>query len=132
MTSKKRNGQLTLQCEQLFRYVLQTYFPRSNKARTWQLEIVDPDHPALSGAHGKCVPESKTVFITPIPSNYVTSLESLMVHEVTHIVASKYHGKTFLSRLEKAALKARAIGKPIVSNQLLREIERYSEVTKTM
>jgi uncharacterized protein YbjT (DUF2867 family) len=55
-------------------------------------------------------------------------LAALLIHEIAHAVTASYHTKRWLTRMEKAAQRARAIGRPRLATIIRQEIDEYKHV----
>ena len=79
-------------------YVRQTFFPRWDRKRRWQIVEVDD----LDGSQGRCVREVKTISIVR-GMTAGDDLLVLLIHEIGHAVSNGYHARLWLLRMEKAA-----------------------------
>jgi hypothetical protein len=116
-----------VECNKLFQVVRNTYFPKWINGRHWKLEVLDDDHPEMfGGCYGKCVEKEKIIFLNGriIQTLDLDKLEVLIIHEITHSVTSDGHAEKFLRRLEKAAKKARTLGKTSIFKQISWEVQR--------
>jgi hypothetical protein len=79
-----------------------------------------------STAHGHCDDERKVVQIG-LTSDDDDALDALLIHEISHAVASPCHGETWQRRLALAADVARKIGRHRLAELLEAEIVNYRE-----
>jgi hypothetical protein len=105
--------------KELFQQIKRTFFPRWDRQGEWVFE----EHEDLNGAHGYCRPKEKSIQIT-VGEKLGVQLEMLLIHEICHAVASCSHGNPWLTRMEKAAVKADEVGKAELATAIWEEIER--------
>lgn len=104
-----------------FRAVLTTFYPRWRTSSQWCCT----SH-TRSTAHGKCDEERKVIEIG-IVSDDDDALDLLLIHEVSHAVASPGHGKTWQRRIAQAASVARRVRRLRLAELLDEEIVHYQE-----
>jgi hypothetical protein len=88
--------------EQRFDYIRTTFFPRWDRAHKW---TVGDKHADCQG-YGYCDTEGKQIIVKPDSPH---GQDVTLIHEITHAVASIYHGKKWRRRMEKAAQKAESL-----------------------
>jgi len=103
-----------------FEFVRRTFFPRWDRKRVWKFMVVDD----ADGAQGKSISRTKTVKIVPTDAD---SLKLLLIHEISHAVASNAHGDQWKARMEKAAQQAESEALTDLAAQIRDEIEAYTD-----
>jgi hypothetical protein len=104
-----------------FRAVLATFFSRWKAGSQWRCTTR-----TRSTAHGHCDEERKVIEIKCV-SNDDDALDLLLIHEISHAVASPGHSKTWQCRIALAANVARRVGRLRLVELLDAEIARYRE-----
>jgi hypothetical protein len=110
-------------------YIRQTFFPRWDRQRRWQIVQVDD----LDGAQGRCDRGSRTISI--LGSMTGDELLALLIHEIVHAVRNDYHGEAWLQGMEEAASRSDQNGAAGLAGVLRHQIADYRDgfrVTATM
>jgi hypothetical protein len=115
---KKKSERPTHQKE--FEYIKDTFFPRWRSGEKWKLRLSKSAHYI---GHGICDDEKKTIVVASFLSG--TELQKTVIHEICHAVTHNNHGNKFLTRMEKASDKAKALGLGELSKSILADIECY-------
>jgi hypothetical protein len=76
---------------------------------------------------GYCDFTSRIIKVASIPKSD-DELAVLLIHEMAHAATASYHTKRWLTRMEKAAHRAKAIGRSGLAMLLLKEIDTYRVV----
>ena len=127
------------QLEREFDAVRRNFFPRWDRNRDWKPRMVRDPY----GASGRCRPDTKTIEVSPsTPLEGDNGLTMLLIHEIAHAVTPHGHGRSWQRRMEKAAQRAEALGRPDLAEQLRAEFGEglrvhsapmiYSEITDTI
>ena len=116
--------------EQLFQDTCRDYFPRWRNAPHWKIREGsraqwggDDGGTWLSTEAGYCDEETRTIWITPHTN---LPLKVMIIHEICHAVAGKWHGQRFFNRLHQASERATALGDTTLATELQRHIELYN------
>ena len=104
-----------------FRAVLATFFPRWRAGSQWRCTSR-----TRSTAHGHCDEERQVIEIATV-SDDDDALDLLLIHEISHAVASPGHGKTWQRRIALAANVARRVGRLGLAELLDAEVVHYQE-----
>jgi hypothetical protein len=100
--------------------VLATFFPRWKAGAEWRCT----NRGSRGQAHGHCDVERHIIEILFV-SEDDDALDMLLIHEISHAVASLGHGKTWQRRLALATATARKLGRTRLAELLDAEINNY-------
>lgn len=104
-----------------FTAVRRAYFPGWDRMRLWRLRRV----PELNGAQGKCDNRTKTIRVAvPLVGD---AGAALLIHEIAHAVTNGGHGTRWQTRMERAAAKAAALGRPALTRLLREQVAGYDD-----
>lgn len=106
--------------QQHWKAVLATFFPKWKAGAGWRCT----NRGNRGQAHGHCDVEKRLIEILLV-SEDDDALDMLLIHEISHAVASLGHGKTWQRRLALAAAKARKLGRTRLAELLDEEIDNY-------
>lgn len=95
------------------------FFPRWDKQHNWKVT----QRPAFRG-NGCCDNVLKEIVIN---GSFDSSLDELMIHEISHAATHSYHGKKWQRRMEKAAIKADSIGREELATEIRKDYTAYSD-----
>src|ERR1700730_1313962 len=96
---------------QAWAVVKRDYFPRWDPTGEWRLSFRLPSQARWAALlHGLCDMERRLIFIGAFPADE-DARDALLIHEICHAVATGFHGKPWQRRMEKAAARARALGR---------------------
>jgi hypothetical protein len=116
--------------EQVFEAIRRDYFPQWDRAKQWRVqhgsrrEWTDSNGDIrCSGEQGYCDLEAKTIYVG-VPRG---QWRFVLIHEICHAVASRSHCARFITRLEKAAAKARRLGHLSLAQDLDDEVQSYED-----
>lgn len=73
---------------------------------------------------GRCDTKEKQIFVRSISDLDDDQLDLLLIHEICHAFYAN-HGQKWCQRLQKAAARAREIGRIRLWEMLLQEVEEY-------
>jgi hypothetical protein len=109
-----------------FETVRNIFFPRWDRKRLWQVEVVGD----LDGSQGKCLTDTKTIKIL----DGVTGLDltALLIHEIAHAVVNVYHGKKWQTKMMEVAHEAEHIGKHYLAEVLRKQVADYADPDNEM
>lgn len=109
-----------------FQAVRSTFFPRWDRKRLWQVEVVGD----LDGSQGKCFTNTNTIKIL----DGVTGLDltALIIHEIAHAVVNVYHGKTWQTKMLEVAHEAERLGRMELAERLRNQVADYADPDNTM
>ena len=102
-----------------FLEIKKLYFPRWDREELWRISTR-----SKRNVQGHCDPVRRVIEIV-IQHDDLDERDQLLIHEICHAVAGGGHGKTWQSRMEKAAHKADEIGRPRLGDLLREEIVNY-------
>jgi hypothetical protein len=100
--------------------VLATFFPQWKAGAGWRCT----NRGSRGQAHGHCDVAKRLIEILFV-SEDDDALDMLLIHEISHAVASLGHGKTWQRRLALAAATARKLGRTRLAELLDEEIDNY-------
>src|SRR5262249_34343797 len=107
-------------------------FPRFDRKDHWRIStrrLTWQDH----DCDGRCDHENKVIriFFKNTDRNDLDGVDKLLIHETCHAVTPGHgHGKTWRTRLRKAADKAIRLGRAPLAEQLQQEIAGYEKAEK--
>ena len=102
---------------QQFEDVKKTFFPRWDRKREWKVR--SPKNLVPSGF---CNTKRKIIAVQPCYEKDMLTL--VLIHEICHAFGTG-HGSPWLLRMERAAERAKEIGRPKLAKAILKEIEGY-------
>jgi len=106
---------------QTFNDVRETFFPKWDRKRNWQI-VLDLNHPAA----GRCDTEGKRIMVSAVGKDS-DGLDCLLIHEIAHAAACTGHGKRFQARLLKAADCADELGRDELARLIREDVRPYQE-----
>lgn len=100
--------------------VLATFFPRWKAGAGWRCT----NRGSRGQTHGHCDVERRIIAILFV-SEDDDALDMLLIHEISHVIASLGYGKTWQRRLALVAATARKLGRTKLAELLDAEIDNY-------
>jgi hypothetical protein len=97
-----------------FVFVKTAFFPRWDKNESWRVQ-----YSKTRKCQGRADDEAKTIIYGSGDPVLV------LAHEICHAVTNGGHGKKWIARYEKVAVRASRIGMAELSKQIREEIEQY-------
>lgn len=106
-----------------FEEMRRVYFPRWARGKEWR--VVVGSYTGSRYEMAFCVPEQRTIYISPaIANGDPTALSATLIHETCHAVSDLGHRAVFLRRLRTAADRARALGDSALADALAADADR--------
>jgi hypothetical protein len=107
-----------------FDLVRQVYFPRWDRKRLWRVRSAKN----LNGAVGYCDFTGKLIKAASILEND-DELTALLIHEIAHAATASYHTKRWLTRMEKAAQRAKRVGRSNLARLIRKDLNGYKDAS---
>jgi len=98
--------------------IIRLFFPRWHKHRQWRFTTN-----SRRTTDGYCDSEHRVITIPKSGVRDAVDRDAVVIHEICHAVTSGGHGKRWINRMKKAAMRAESLAKHSLSSRLLKEIE---------
>jgi len=97
------------------------FFPRWDRRALWRVSTR-----SRRRVHGHCDPKRRVIEIV-VQHGDPDERDKLFIHEICHGVANMGHGKKWQNRMEKAAMRADALGRNRLAHFLREDISAYQQ-----
>lgn len=104
-----------------FQEIKHQFFPCWDRHDSWRVSSR-----SLRKVHGQCDPERNVIEIAVLHAD-PDERDRLFIHEISHAIAERGHGKKWQHRMEKAARRAEQLGRQRLSQLLREEIIGYQQ-----
>ena len=109
----------SMNLRQHFLEIKRQFFPRWDRDNLWRIRTS-----SYRNVHGYCDIKRRVVEVVARYDN-PDEQDCLLIHEICHAVASLGHGKKWFARMEKAASRAKQLGRHKLALILRNEINDY-------
>lgn len=116
--------------EEAFERIRDEIFPKWDLKNEWP---INGEHPDCVG-DGLCDREGKQIVVNLNSYNVgqPNYIDEVLIHEISHAIASTGHGKKWQARMERAALKSESLGKKKLAKEIREDYTAYSDPYRCM